>query len=556
MELRPPEDRTGVELDVELLARRPGDLLVLGAMEEAFQRVGLRAQLTASAGLRAARPLAPGPRACRARLVVAGSQPMGEASRPDGHSGVRVALWDSLELHAPVAALDELGSSDLVLVPEEAQARALADRTHARIQAVGSPRLEALLRDPALMRARTRRRLGLPEGETLVAAVGATEDTLDAVHAAPVVIGLLRGYDTDAESARLLALAGRRARVLYIDAEDVTHGLAASDVLVAPRGELAATAIALGLPWVDPSEASPDSLAVRVERAAAEGRRPPQRDEAGAAERVVEAVRSLLGAPERETEPSRACDPRERRDLELRAAFGDAEGALAELEQELRRTPSAGGFLRQARLLRGEGRLDEAAAAAERACARGASVHARALCERARVAVEQGRAADAALDFERAAGLAPELADPSLGLGSLALHAGDPERARGLFERALAREPSSRAHSGLGLAQLSLAAPREALGSFERALGLEPDCIAALYGMVQAAFETGELALAERRLASFLELHPANLDMLFTAAGLRFALGRLEAARELVERIELFDADYPGLAELRAKLED
>jgi len=73
--------------------------------------------------------------------------------------------------------------------------------------------------------------------------------------------------------------------------------------------------------------------------------------------------------------------------------------------------------------------------------------------------------------------------------------------------------------------------------------------------MVEAAWRTGELAAAERRVAAYVDLHSANLDMAFTLAGLRTELGMTGGALEMLERIELFDPDYEGLTELRRKLQ-
>ena len=70
-----------------------------------------------------------------------------------------------------------------------------------------------------------------------------------------------------------------------------------------------------------------------------------------------------------------------------------------------------------------------------------------------------------------------------------------------------------------------------------------------------AAKKKADPALLARRVASaYVDLHGANLDMAFTLAGLRADLGLVEGALEMLERIELFDPEYEGLAELRAKL--
>ena len=143
---------------------------------------------------------------------------------------------------------------------------------------------------------------------------------------------------------------------------------------------------------------------------------------------------------------------------------------------------------------------------------------------------------------------------PEVGDQILRLRLGDDGAERD-FREALEREKSARVWCGLGLALATQGRGREALTPFEAALDLEADRIAAVYGLVQAAFQSGELAVAERRVAAFVELHSGNLDLVFTLAGLRYQLGDHAGARQMIERIELFKPDYPGLSELRAKLQ-
>ena len=155
----------------------------------------------------------------------------------------------------------------------------------------------------------------------------------------------------------------------------------------------------------------------------------------------------------------------------------------------------------------------------------------------------------------RRCGLAPDLVDPLVGLGSLAVHDANAQAAEDYFRRAIAKEKSPRTLTGLGLALLQAGRAREALLHFEEALDMQADCVSAVYGVVQAGFQTGELALAERRVRAFVELHSGNLDLIFTLAGLRYQIGDRTGSREMIERIELFEPQYPGLEELRRKLD-
>jgi tetratricopeptide (TPR) repeat protein len=226
-----------------------------------------------------------------------------------------------------------------------------------------------------------------------------------------------------------------------------------------------------------------------------------------------------------------------------------------ELDARIVQEPVAEGFVLLASLERRRGRADTAQQAAERAVVLGRSAGARGLCELARIFVDRGQHEPARDHFQEAHTLAPDLADPLVGLGSLALHAGDASRSETHFRAALELEKSGRTWSGLGLSLAGQGRNRDALPALEAALDVDPDCQPALYGLVQAGFQLGELRLAADRLTRFVENHPGNLDFIFTLAGLRCELGQLREALELVERIEMFDASYAGVAELRAKLE-
>ena len=123
------------------------------------------------------------------------------------------------------------------------------------------------------------------------------------------------------------------------------------------------------------------------------------------------------------------------------------------------------------------------------------------------------------------------------------------------FREAIEGEKSARVWAGLGLALVGQQRGREALNCSELALDLDPESLSAIHGMVRACFQSGELATAERRVRAYVDLHAGNLDLVFTLAGLRCELADREGALEMIERIELFQPDYPGLAELKQKLE-
>jgi tetratricopeptide (TPR) repeat protein len=242
-------------------------------------------------------------------------------------------------------------------------------------------------------------------------------------------------------------------------------------------------------------------------------------------------------------------------EIESQIAFGQLDTARDRLRTWLTQRPDARGLRLLASIHRRQRRTEAALDAVSEAERLARGELGRVLCERGRVLADVDRVPDAYGAFENAHSVAAGLAEALVGVGSLALHEGDAAKADRCFREALALETSPRTLAGLGLARLALGQAHEAIEPLERALDLEPDCTSAVYGIVQVGFQTGELRVAERRVRAFVDLHAANLDMVFTLAGLRTELGDRTGAREMIERIELFDPAYPGLVELRAKLE-
>jgi len=364
--------------------------------------------------------------------------------------------------------------------------------------------------------------------------------------------------------------------VLLDPATDGSRALAAADLVSGDESSLLREAEVLGLPTIVIEAGVPGSspgLPVRVGRVgdlaatvasllAGPALRPVSaaalelcRVDAGAAERVVSA---LLEAG---LHPAGGVEPAAVRGgsgflsgIEARVSFGEVAEARRDLEAHLAESSSSAGYRLLASIHRREGALEASTRAADTAERLAREDLAGALCERARIQVERDQLDSARACFESARDIDPELPGPQVGLGSLALHAGEGAAAEQHFRAALDREKSGRTWSGLGLALLAQGRSRDALAALESALDLEPECTAALYGLVQAGFQTGELALAEARVRRFVETYPGNLDLAFTLAGLRAELGDRAGADDMVQRIALFDADYPGLAELGAKL--
>lgn len=590
-------DRVGIELHT----RHAADLPTLRALHRALEQAGESATLSVASGLPggSAEGIRSGPLPCKIRVLVESDADPGP--RPERLVVIEDTLAPPRSFSDSEQLSDTLASADLVLVPGPARARHLASRVSGDVVGCGLARLDELWRDREAECSRARRELGVPENANLVLYA----PTADPVYSAVQVLG-----DEVAEVAaagwlalilpqawppewveRHRALVARIPGLALLDAVNETTALAAADVVLSDGGSLVYEAIALekGAIWVESpspsggfgasrrehryadlgprvrnadelaaalrSELSATPAAARFAAARASCRSELLACEGGAAFRMAEEIRVRFGVSAPTDALAKGTSEDEiLQNVEARVAFGDTKGARTALDAHIVVHPSSKAYRLLASIARREADIEAARRAVQGAEPLAREELGRVLCERARLHVDLNETEAARAAFEEARKLAPDLADPWVGIGSLMLHAGDAVTAESDFREALEREKSARVWCGLGLALATQGRGREAITPFEAALDLEADRIAAVYGLVQAAFQSGELAVAERRVAAFVELHSGNLDLVFTLAGLRYQLGDHAGARQMIERIELFKPDYPGLSELRAKL--
>ena len=578
----------------------------------------MRLELTAAPGLRPdadgwpASGCAAGPLPCLLGVQVAGPVAV------DDQSSRRCAVIVD-EIDPPWRLLPpELKTADLVFVPGPftAELALFHGRGANELIACGIARLDELVVDPTGSRTRARAELYLPpEAEVVLYTPSSdrhgalTRPLLDEIARLPasgLTVLAVPGETAGADIIGLRELAAHTPGLALLERLDPRRALAASDVVVSDRASLLYEAAALGKGTVllegaadgasgagvlnpklevGPRVRNPESLAAAVRSALPGSSRSRQYADArtrcrselllcdgSAADRMADALCARVAALEsgaREAEPSTRSAPLARSEarpeltadesllegIEAQLAFGDTEGARERLIAQLEHQPSPAGYRLLASIHRKAGDTSAALAAVDSSEELSRSQTGEALCERGRVLVDLNQFEAARRAFDEALRLAPELVDPLVGLGSLAVHEADAPAAEDYFRRAIAVEKSPRTLTGLGLALLQAGRAREALLHLEEALDLQADCVSAVYGVVQAGFQTGELALAERRVRAFVELHSGNLDLIFTLAGLRCQLGDRAGSLEMIERIELFEPQYPGLEELRVKLD-
>jgi len=578
---------------IELCVRRASDVPTFRAVAQALRPLGLFAELRLAAGAPNLEVLGVRARsgACSLRVVIETGPELLRGVPRDG--APLVVLWDScVPVERAVGAANTLAEwreLRAIAVPGEAHARALELRFPGALEVTGLARLDGLRMGLPAARAEARSELGLSsqaEVVTYVPSRGSSDSALALIGARicdlckpdRIVLLVARSWN-DEQLERHRRFAASRAGLLLLEDEALASAaLLAADLVIGDPAGAIWEARALGIRTlsvdtrtaplgfdhamiIDPRVGvgpefvqAVDATLARPESQLA-GDLDALRCDGGAAARIADLLQSIVRQPGDVGTAGSGSGREVFARIEARTAFGETEQATQELRSYLDDNPSAEGYALLASIQRRAGNLEAAVSAAERAVQLGREGAAKALCERARVDVERGEFGVAREQFEQAQQLCPDLPELWIGQGSLDLHAGDPTSAEERFRTALDLEKSGRAWSGLGLALCAQGRFREALSPLESALELDPDGQAALFGLVQAGFQTGELQVPARRLERFVEAHPGNLDFVFTLAGLRCELGDRQGALDCVARIEVFDPNYAGLAELRQKLE-
>ena len=134
-------------------------------------------------------------------------------------------------------------------------------------------------------------------------------------------------------------------------------------------------------------------------------------------------------------------------------------------------------------------------------------------------------------------------------LGSAALLARDGERAAGMFEAALAREPADgETHYNHGVALQMLRRQTDAARAYQRALAFRSDLIAADFNLGVIFTEQGNRDAAIAAFSQVIERNPRHVAAYKNLGELLFATGRFEAWRANFGRFEANCPDALPLA--------
>lgn len=123
------------------------------------------------------------------------------------------------------------------------------------------------------------------------------------------------------------------------------------------------------------------------------------------------------------------------------------------------------------------------------------------------------------------------------------------------FSKALKSDPgNSKALCGLGLARTVQGRRSEGFELFKKTLDVEPDNQTALHELLKGAYELDQLAEVEPYLDSYLMYHPADCNILYSLAGLRYRLGNHKGALDSLEKVLTFEPGYIGGEELAVEI--
>ena len=158
--------------------------------------------------------------------------------------------------------------------------------------------------------------------------------------------------------------------------------------------------------------------------------------------------------------------------------------------------------------------------------------------------------------YEEAQKIDPQHDRPFVGLGIAVMQKNDYERAKGYFYRALELNPNSdKAMTGLAMILCSTERSQEGFEMYQQALNLDPADLTALSGLIRCAYAFDRLDIAEHYLNDYLEIYPGNIKILFCLAGTYFKRNKIKKAKDIIEKIFIFDPDHREARELFEKIE-
>jgi spore maturation protein CgeB/tetratricopeptide (TPR) repeat protein len=132
-----------------------------------------------------------------------------------------------------------------------------------------------------------------------------------------------------------------------------------------------------------------------------------------------------------------------------------------------------------------------------------------------------------------------------LGLGLLELYRENEKQAEIYLRKAIEIHPQSdKAFCAMGILKTNANELKEAEGNFCRALDANIDNLLALKSLIEISYKKENFDRAQSYLKRFLEIYPANINMLFAMAGIQFKRGEIEDSLQILDTVLLLDPKH------------
>ena len=178
-------------------------------------------------------------------------------------------------------------------------------------------------------------------------------------------------------------------------------------------------------------------------------------------------------------------------------------------------------------------------------------------CLRAELLVVDGDLEGAGAIYEAVLAEDATMTRALCGKGALAAESQDWLQAQNYFEKALAIDVNCDiAYAGMGLCAMVGGNEERAFELFEIAAVKNPENQRALLGVLQTGYPLKKYNEMERMLASYLNLHPASIDMLYSLAGVLYAQGKVSEAKLEVDKILIFEPEHEHALELQEMIKE
>lgn len=143
------------------------------------------------------------------------------------------------------------------------------------------------------------------------------------------------------------------------------------------------------------------------------------------------------------------------------------------------------------------------------------------------------------------------------GLGAIAANREDWGTAETYFNNALnSQVDNDKALAGLGICAMKQGRIEDAWDCYQRSLTINSENMRSLLGTVQVGYELKKAPEVQVALENYLDIHPADLAILYSYAGCLFAQGNLTNAKSQLEKILIFEPSHAHANELLEKINE